>query len=156
MSWYDSIEYEIPKSLDCVKKDILAKIPLLEKRKQLAIRLQNAQAFFNRDGLSKDKIEDGLKLLTEILSEIETIDTMMIEKDMAIVSTLEARVIDFNIRETIPSRINDLEEDIEGKSICIYNTDDNEDRVSISASDVWFLKTAKKLFNVDANNIEIL
>lgn len=156
MSWYDSIEYEIPESLDCVKKDILAKIPLLEKRKQLTTRLQNAQAFFNRDNLSKDKIEEGLKLLTEILSEVEAIDTMMIEKDMAIVSTLEARVIDFNLKETIPSRINDLEEDVDGKTVCIYNSDSNENKVGISASDVWFLKTAKKLFNVDANNIEIL
>lgn len=156
MSWYDSITYEIPESLDCVKKDILAKIPLIEKRKQLSVRLQNAQAFFNRDGLSQQNLQEGLKLLTEILAEIEQIDVMLVEKDMAIASTLEARVIDFNLKENIPSRINDLEEDVDGKSICIYNTDDNENKVGISASDVWFLKTAKKLFNVDANNIEIL
>lgn len=156
MNWYDDIKYDIPESLDCVKKEIMSKAPLIEKKKQLHKRLLDASRFFSNPGLSSEQIVQGNKLLIEIVSELIALDDEVMNKDINIVGALESRTIDLNVRAKVDSTINDLEEPIDGNNVLFYNTEPGEGSVQIGLDDVWYFKSIKRLFNINPNNIEIL
>lgn len=156
MNWYDDIKYDIPESLDCVKKEILSKIPLIEKKKHLHKRLLDASRFFSNPGLSSEQIIQGNNLLIEIVSDMISIDDEITNKDINIVGALEARTIDLNVKAKIDSSINDLDEPIDSNSLLFYNSKPGENSVQISLEDSWYFKTIKRLFNINPNNIEIL
>ena len=156
MNWYNDIKYEIPESLDCVKKEALSKIPLIEKKKNLHKRLIDASRFFSNPGLSSKQIVDGNNLLIQIVEEMICIDEEIINKDINVIGALEARTIDLNIKGTTTPSINDLEEPIKSKTVTFYNAEPDEGSVQIGLEDAWYFKSIKKLFNIDANNIEIL
>lgn len=156
MNWYDSIKYEIPESLDCVKKEALSKIPLIEKKKILHERLLNASRFFSNPGLSQAQLSEGNSLLIDIVSEMLTLDDEIMNKDVNIIGAIEARVIDLNVKGVTDSQINDLEEPIDSACVQFYNTNPGEQNVQIGIEDVWYFKTIKRLFNINPNNIEIL
>lgn len=156
MNWYDDIKYDIPESLDCVKKEIMSKIPLIEKKKQLHKRLLDASRFFSNPGLSSEQIMQGNKLLIEIVSELIALDDEVMNKDINIAGALEARVIDLNIKARVSHSVNDLEEPIDGTTVAFYNAEPGEESVQIGLEDAWYFKTIKRLFNINPNNIEIL
>lgn len=156
MNWYDDIKYEIPESLDCVKKEVLSKIPLMEKRKQLHKRLLDASRFFSNPGLSPEQMIQGNRLLTDIIAELIVIDDELMNKDINIVGALESRTIDLNVKTRIDSSVNDLEEPIDGANLMFYNAEPGEGSVQIGLDDVWYFKSIKRLFNINSNNIEIL
>lgn len=156
MNWYDDIKYDIPESLDCVKKEIMSKVPLIERKKQLHKRLLDASRFFSNPGLSSEQIMQGNKLLIEIVSELIALDDEVMNKDINITGALEARIIDLNIKARVSHSVNDLEEPIDGTTVAFYNTEPGEGSVQIGLEDAWYFKTIKKLFNINSNNIEIL
>lgn len=156
MNWYDDIKYDIPESLDCVKKEIMSKVPLIERKKQLHKRLLDASRFFSNPGLSSEQIMQGNKLLIEIVSELIALDDEVMNKDINITGALEARIIDLNIKARVSHSVNDLEEPIDGTTVAFYNAEPGEGSVQIGLEDAWYFKTIKKLFNINSNNIEIL
>lgn len=156
MNWYDDIKYDIPESLDCVKKEVMSKIPLIEKKKQLHERLLGASRFFSHPGLTSEQIVQGNKLLTEIVADMIAIDEELTNKDVNIVGALEARMIDLNVKAKIDPTVNDLEEPIDSTTALFYNTEPGEQCVQIGLEDAWYFKTIKRLFNINTNNIEIL
>lgn len=156
MNWYDDIKYEIPESLDCVKKEVMSKIPLIEKKKHLHKRLLDASRFFSNPGLSSEQIVQGNNLLIDIVSDMISIDEELTNKDVNIVGALEARTIDLNIKTRIDSSVNDLDEPVDGNTVLFYNSEPGEQCVQIGLEDAWHFKTIKRLFNINPNNIEIL
>lgn len=156
MNWYDDIKYEIPESLDSVKKEALSKIKLIEKKKSLHKRLIDASRFFSNPGLSPKQIAEGNNLLVQIVSEMITLDEEIMNKDINVIGALEARVMGLNMKGLVNSTINDLEEPINANNVMFYTEEPGEGSVQIGLEDAWYFKTIKRLFSIDTNNIEIL
>lgn len=153
--WYDDLDLQIPEDMDFVKTEILEKLQLVKKRTDIMVRLKNAREFFSNKTLSQDVTVKGIDLLEELVSDLISLDVEIANKDINIMSIIESRYLNLgNAILKTNDVINELGQKIVGKDVNV-SLDTSSNLKSISPEEIWLIKTTKRIFGIEDNNIEI-
>lgn len=150
--------YNIPEFVDTLKEYIAKKKPeLIERKLHLSARLQSAQNFFSGDVSAAD-IPNAIDLLNNIISELNDVEKEMAVVDAAILAILESKLSNISFKINIDGYTDTLGNKVNSQEIYFvpWNTVESEKRVEITPEDLWFLRTAQRIFGADPSKVTLL
>lgn len=130
--------------MEILKDKILKRKELQREKEKVAKRLDKAQVFF-KTKRSQSQLMQANNLLIDITNKLKNYEKQIESLDMQIVERIEILALG-EIKVTTNETKNELHENIPSSEFSL-----NKD----SLEDMWVVKTAKKFFGVDENNIEV-
>lgn len=130
--------------MEILKDKILKRKELQKEKEKVAKRLDKAQVFF-KTKRSQSQLMQANNLLIDITNKLKNYEKQIESLDMQIVERIEILALG-EIKVTTNETKNELHENIPSSEFSL-----NKD----SLEDMWVVKTAKKFFGVDENNIEV-
>lgn len=130
--------------MEILKEKILRRKSLQIEKRETVKRLEKAQIFF-KTKRNQSQLEQANKLLIEITTKLQEYECEIEALDMQIIERMELFALG-DIKIITNEGKNELHENISSSEFVLNKE---------SLDDIWVIRTAKKFFGVDNNNIEV-
>lgn len=160
--WYEeAYSYEVPAFVEKMKNIIDGIGNLYERRRLIEIRMRDGVLYFNRDLSAQETIE-GMKILAEILKEIEDIDFKIRDLYTEFTIILEGKASEVVFGIKIRSHENSMGEISDSKKIIfapwksLVESKVADGTVILTPEQLWMFQLAKKNFGANTADIDFL
>lgn len=130
--------------MEILKEKFFERRKLQIEKEKVAKRLDKAQVFF-KTKRNQNQLMQANNLLIDITNKLHNCEKQIESLDVQIIERMEMLALG-EIKITTNETKNELHENIPSSEFSL-----NKD----SLEDMWVIKTAKKFFGVDENNIEV-
>lgn len=142
MFWVDKFVFEI-------KDLIIKRNAVLNERHELERRIKAGEAYFSKriDSPNPKELENGIKNVLSIITQLRKKDNEIKDIDTVIVSELEAYLGNFIGKVRMPERLNEAGDLVKYNEVyAVPFNSDNPDLKEVTPNDIWFLKMIKEAF----------